>query len=360
MHQPAQTACPHCGTSLQYGQFSCPNCGASANLRQLDEIAAEALRLESINPAAAAAVWRQALDLLPPESPQFQQIQQRISAMAAGWVPPGATVQPRPQPGWAPGMGEVPYAQPVQRPVRPPDPLPLAFLKTVGSMIVADAVYYFYPFHDWTIAIGFVVLMLVHEMGHVFATWYYGLSASPPIFIPYLGALINLREQPRDALVESVIGIGGPMLGTIGAVACYILAMFTHGDLRFELLIVTQLAFMLNLFNLLPVPPLDGGRITAAVSPWIWLVGLAGLGWLMFNEIRAGAGVGLFILLFLLFYALPRIRMTLRARGMKIPYYNIPRAASWTMGVLYVGLGAFLVFMFHHLGGLALLESGIR
>jgi Zn-dependent protease len=360
MHQPAQTACPHCGTPLQYGEFTCSNCGASANLRQLDDIAAEALRLEPINPPAAAMVWRQALDLLPPDSPEYHQIDQRASALAAGWVPPGAAVQQRVQSNWSPGVREVPNAGPAPRAVRPPDPMPLALLKTIGSMIVAAAVYYFYPFHDFTIAIGFVVLMMVHEMGHVFATWYYGLSASPPIFIPYLGAVINLREQPANALVESVIGIGGPLLGTIGAVACYFIALSTHGDLQFELLVVTQLAFMLNLFNLLPVPPLDGGRITAAVSPWIWIAGLAGLALLLVNYILAGATFGVIILLLLLFYALPRIRMTFRARGMKIPYYNIPRAASWIMGTLYVSLGVFLVFMFHHLGGVGLLESGIR
>jgi Zn-dependent protease len=362
MHQPAQTACPHCGASLQYGEFTCPTCGAPANLRQLDDLAAEALRLEPVNPPAAAMVWRQTLALLPQGSPQYQQIEQRASALAAGWVPPGVAVQPRVQPGWSPGMREVPHAAgSAPRAVRPPDPMPVALLKTFGSMIVAAAVYYFYPFHDWTIAIGFVVLMLIHEMGHVFATWYYGLSASPPIFIPYLGALINLREPPPNALVESVIGIGGPLLGTLGAVACYFVALSTSGaNAQRELLVVAQLAFLLNLFNLLPVPPMDGGRITAAVSPWIWIAGLAGLALLIVNEVLAGAGSGLIVLLLLLFYALPRIIATFRARGMKIPYYNIPRAASWTMGLLYVGLGVFLAFMFHHLHGVALLESGIR
>lgn len=361
MHHPALTDCPHCGAPLQYGQFTCANCGAAANLRQLDEIASEALRLEPINPAAAAMAWRRALDLLPPGSLGFRQIEQRSGALAAGWLPPGAGApQPRGPVGWMPGIQEAPSAGDDRRLVRPPDPMPVALLKTLGSMIVAAAVYYLYPFHDLTIAIGFVVLMLIHEMGHVLATWYYGLSASPPIFIPYLGALINLREQPPNALVESVIGVGGPLLGTLGAVACYFVALSMHGQAQFELLVVAQLAFMLNLFNLLPVPPLDGGRITAAVSPWIWLAGLGGLGVLMFNEIRGGGGwMGIFILTMLLFYALPRIRMTLQARGRAIPYYDIPRAASWAMGVLYVALGVFLVYMFHHLGGVRLLESGI-
>jgi Zn-dependent protease len=104
------------------------------------------------------------------------------------------------------------------------------------------------------------------------------------------------------------------------------------------------------------VPPLDGGRITAAVSPWIWLAGLAGLGLMVFNELRSGAGFGVTILVLVLVYAFPRILATLKSRGMKTPYYDISRAASWTMGTLYVALGLVLVFMFHYLNGFAGLQ----
>ena len=313
----------------------------------LERTIAEALRLEQVNPAAATMVWRQALDQLSPDSPEFQQIYQRIGALAAGWSP-----QPVRMAG---GSDVLDYHTP-DAGVRPPDPLPLALAKTIGSMVVSAVLYYFLLFHNVTIAIGFVVLMLIHEMGHVFATWHYKLSASPPIFIPFMGALINLRENPPNALVESVIGMGGPLLGTIGALACYALAAFAHGDLQAELIVVAQLAFMLNLFNMLPVPPLDGGRITAAVSPWIWIAGLAGLGVMVFNELRSGASFGITILLLVLVYAVPRIVATLRSRGMKTPYYDISPRASWTMGILYVGLGLVLVFMFHHLNGFAGLQ----
>ena len=125
-------------------------------------------------------------------------------------------------------------------------------------------------------------------------------------------------------------------------------------DVPTELLIVTQLAVILNLFNLLPVPPLDGGRITAAVSPWIWLLGLVLIGVMTY----LGVGFSLFILGLLMFYALPRIWQTLRT-GRNSPYYNISRTASWTMGTLYVGLALFLGFMFLHLGGFGMLEQGM-
>src|SRR6185369_10020007 len=96
-------------------------------------------------------------------------------------------------------------------------------------------------------------------------------SASPPIFIPFLGAVINLRQSPRNALEEAIVGIGGPVLGTLGAGVTYLLYLKTGSYLMFRL---AEFGFMLNLFNMLPVPPLDGGRVTAAVSPWIWITGL--------------------------------------------------------------------------------------
>lgn len=309
---------------------------------QLEQIVAEALRLEQVNPPAAIAAWRQALELLPPESPPHQQIQQRLAALSAGW---NLGVAEIPRPG-------------AQRAVRPPDPPALAAAKTAGSMLLSIGVYYVVLFRNWPIAIGFVVLMLIHEMGHVIATRYYKMSASPPIFIPFIGALINLRQSPPNAWVESVIGMGGPFLGTIGAMGCYALAMSfpAHSAIQLELLVATQLAFILNLFNLLPVPPLDGGRITAAITPWLWILGLLGLGFLGFFEFREAGLFGLFIPVLILVYAFPRLRYTLQARGTNAEYYRVSRVKSWSMGAVYVGLGLLLFGMFTHLGGYAFLQ----
>lgn len=342
MNQAVQAVCPRCGAGIEENQSACPMCGATSHQQQVEQIVAEALRLERTNTPAAVSVWRQALDLLPPASPPFQQIQQRIGALSTGWNP---------------GMAEIPRPG-AARPVRPPDPPALAAAKTAGSMLLSIAVYYLALFQNWPVAIGFVVLMLVHEMGHVIATRYYGMSASPPIFIPFVGALINLRQSPPNAWVESVIGMGGPFLGTIGAMVCYIIAMTVpmHADLHFELLFATQLAFILNLFNLLPVPPLDGGRITAAITPWLWILGLLGLGFVGFMEFRAAGLYGLVIPVLILLYAFPRIRYTLQARGTNAEYYKVSRAKSWSMAAVYVGLGLLLIFMFHHLGGYHFLE----
>jgi Zn-dependent protease len=303
----------------------CPNCGGFVNADQLNALAAAAMQAEQENPYAAAQLWRRALDFLPRDSEPYAAIHQRIGQLSAG-LPPGAIP---------------PVAPPApQRRERENDPWPLAVAKTVGSMLVSVLIYANFLPGGWRFAAGFVALMLVHEMGHVVAMWYYGLSASPPIFIPFLGALINLRQNPPNAKVEAIVGIGGPLAGTVAALVCYGLYHYVPALHTGLMLYLAYFGFLLNLFNLLPVPPLDGGRITAAVSPWIWMVGLAGLVVFFVHEWLAGRFN--FVLLLILFFAVPRIRATLRAHGRDNPYYRISRAASWSIGVLYVVLGVVL------------------
>jgi Zn-dependent protease len=220
------------------------------------------------------------------------------------------------------------------------DSLGKALLKTFGSMAISIAVYAV-MFHNAWFAAAFVVLMLVHEMGHVIANKYYGLSASPPIFIPFLGAVINLRQRPPNAKAEAIVGIGGPILGTIGSIAAYIYALQSGSEVAF---LAAHFGFLLNLFNLLPVPPLDGGRVTAAVSPWIWMLGVAGLAWLFIADWRAGHLN--YILILVLFYAFPRIKATLRGRERFSPYYQISRAASWSIAAVYLALGGTLIYLY--------------
>ncbi|HEX4125262.1 MAG TPA: site-2 protease family protein, partial [Tepidisphaeraceae bacterium] len=284
----------------------------------LQQLSSDAMRLEQRDPAAAVARWRQALTLLPPGSPAHAAVSARIRALQGGGPESGGVPigEDQMMPEGSAGAQPVHYRQPP-----PLDPMPVAVAKTLGSMVVSIGCYYWlfkdsFPTHDLALwfSVGFVVLMLIHEMGHVFATWYYKLSASPPIFIPFMGALINLRESPPNALVESIIGIGGPVLGTVGAIACLCLAITMRNPVTHDLLLnVAEWGFFLNLFNLIPVPPLDGGRVTAAVSPWIWMLGIIGMGGLIVYFWMHGGTPWLMIIIF--FYALPRIKETLRRRG---------------------------------------------
>jgi Zn-dependent protease len=142
-------------------------------------------------------------------------------------------------------------------------------LTTSGSMLVSVAAYSL--IWGWKFAIGFVVLLFVHEMGHVIALRREGVQASAPLFIPFLGALVWAKSLGGNALAEARVGLAGPVLGTIGAAACLPIAWLTGADLWTALAFT---GFLLNLFNLLPVTPLDGGRAMAALAPWMWFVGL--------------------------------------------------------------------------------------
>src|SRR5207244_9580863 len=91
-------------------------------------------------------------------------------------------------------------------------------LKTGGTMILTIGVYAMM----WGVwfAVGFVLLIFVHECGHLLAAKRLGLKVGAPVFIPFMGAIIALKEAPRNAWIEAQVGIGGPMLGTVGAGGC--------------------------------------------------------------------------------------------------------------------------------------------
>jgi len=141
----------------------------------------------------------------------------------------------------------------------------------IFSMAISIGAYaLIYP---WQFALGIVLLLLVHEMGHVFAAKQKGLPVSAPLFIPFLGAMITMKKTPLDAKTEAYIAFGGPVLGSIGAAGVFLAAYWLDSPVLYSLAYV---GFFLNLINLLPIHPLDGGRIATAVSRWLWLVGLVG------------------------------------------------------------------------------------
>lgn len=148
----------------------------------------------------------------------------------------------------------------------------LKILTTSGSMLVSVAAYSL--FWGWKFAAGFVALIFVHEMGHVLQLRREGIKASAPMFIPFMGAVIWAKSLGNNAAAEARVGLAGPIVGSLGAAALIPVADATGNEL-FKALAFTGL--FLNLFNLLPVLPLDGGRAMAALSPWMWLVGFAAL-----------------------------------------------------------------------------------
>jgi Zn-dependent protease len=150
----------------------------------------------------------------------------------------------------------------------------LKFGKLGGAIIsMAVSIGAYALIYPWGFAIGIVFLLFIHEMGHVIAAKQKGLPVSAPLFIPFLGAMISMKKNPQDAKTEAYIAMGGPILGTLGAMGVFAVAYNMNSPLLYSLAYV---GFFLNLINLLPIHPLDGGRIATAVSRWLWLVGLIG------------------------------------------------------------------------------------
>lgn len=164
-------------------------------------------------------------------------------------------------------------------------------------------------------SIGLVVMMFIHEMGHVWAARLKGLEVSAPAFIPFVGALITMKRQPTNAQTEAFIAFGGPLLGTIGAYVCYLLGVFLHKEV---LIVISAIGFFLNLFNLVPIHPLDGGRIATAITRWLWGLGLVlGLVYILYT--------GSFILMLIYFLFVLEIwsSIGIRFRGPKWKKYIV-------------------------------------
>jgi len=208
----------------------------------------------------------------------------------------------------------------------------LKLFTTSASMLVSIVAYQL--LFGWVFSVGFVLLLLVHEMGHVFQLRREGVEASAPMFIPFLGAVISAKSLGKDAGAEARVGLAGPILGTVGTLIPLGLWFATGDDLWRAL---AYMGFLLNLFNLLPVLPLDGGRAMAALSPWVWFAGFAGLIVLTYffpNPI---------LLLVILFGGIESWRRwKARHSPESVAFHDIPTGTRVGVAVVYLGLAALL------------------
>lgn len=210
-------------------------------------------------------------------------------------------------------------------------------LKTSLSMLVMIGAYSL--LFGWRFAAGLVFLIFVHEMGHVIAAKWLGMPVSAPLFIPFVGAAIIMKQSPRDAWSEALMAYGGPLAGCIGSWICWAIALQLQEN---WVMAVASLSFLINLFNMIPVPPLDGGRICAAVSPWFWIVGLLLLG---ASVVYFHAWNSIFIIIIVLVVAFPRIKETLfgQPTAEMQAYYNTHISNRLTMALMYLVLIAALL-----------------
>ena len=204
------------------------------------------------------------------------------------------------------------------------------FLTTSASMLVSVAAYAL--IWGWSFAAGFVALLFLHEMGHYIQLRREGVKPSGMVFIPFLGAAVGARSLGGSALAEARVGLAGPILGSL---ACLIPAglWIATGNEFWQALAFT--GFFLNLFNLVPVVPFDGGRAMAAMAPWMWFVGLGAMAALLIVAPNP------FVVLFLLLGAFTTYqRWKTRKSGEEgnAAYYRVKPAHRLVVGAVYVGL----------------------
>jgi Zn-dependent protease len=208
-------------------------------------------------------------------------------------------------------------------------------LATLGSALVSVVAYSFWG-GPW-FAVGLVLMIFVHEMGHVVEIRRQGMAATAPIFIPFFGAAIFQRSHAQSPMRQAQIGIAGPIAGTIGATAALVLYGSTHWTV---LLGWAYLGFLINLFNMIPFGMLDGGWILAPVSKWVQVAGLVLLGWLFITNMVSSLVIIIVIL------GLPVVWQRFRNRALDAYLTSEPAPQRYLMGAAWLGLVAYLAFFF--------------
>jgi Zn-dependent protease len=302
-----QTAhlCPECGGEIAPNLLSCPSCHTLVYSLRLKDLASQAEGAENCGDLSAALKsWKAALPLLPPESRQYIAITSRITRLggAVEATPPTAksaaapdskSETSAPSSRWSGGTvsGILATLAVVAWKFKFIAILLLTKAKflflgltkasTCLSMFLAVGVYWT-VFGGW-FALGLVLSIYVHEMGHVYALSRYGIHAGAPLFVPGLGAFIRLKQHLTDPKQDARVGLAGPIWGLGAALFCLGVYLLTRQPIWAAL---AQFGALINLFNLLPIWQLDGGRAFRSLSrSQRWLaVGSLAAAWAIFEE----------------------------------------------------------------------------
>jgi len=208
-------------------------------------------------------------------------------------------------------------------------------LATLGTALVSIAAYSVWG-GPW-FAVGLVLMIFVHEMGHVVEIRRQGMQATAPIFIPFFGAAIFQRSHAQSPMRQAQIGIAGPIAGTIGATVALLFYNSTHWT---PFLIWAYWGFLINLFNLIPFGMLDGGWILAPTSKWVQVAGLAALVGLFFFGLVSPLVIIIVIL------GWPVVYQRFRDRALDAYLTSEPAAQRYAMGAAWLALVVYLAYFF--------------
>jgi Zn-dependent protease len=269
-------ACPDCGAPLDESALCCPSCHCLTHAKELESLASQAQQATVRGDLAEARkFWEQSLTLLPPDSVQYRSIKAHIENLQT--APQGG--------GWkkgAAGIGPMILLALTKGKLLL---LGLTKLSTLLSMLAFAGVYW--ALYGWTFAIGMVFSIYIHEMGHVLTLREYGIPASAPMFIPGFGAFIRLKQLRITPIQDSRVGLAGPLYG-LGAAAFALAAGYITGGKAWDA--IAHFGAVMNLFNLIPVWQLDGGRGFASQTRQQRLIILVGAGvlWFVTKEVMLG------------------------------------------------------------------------
>ena len=254
--------CPRCGTEVAAALLVCPACGWLRFADELKRLAAVAEEHERGGRVTEAlSTWRAALDLLPPHSRQHHVIDDRIAELSR--KVPAQTEQHRPN--WAKRAGVIgavalflwKFKVVIAFVLTKGKLLLLGFTKggTFFSMLLSIGVYW--QVFGWKWALGVVVGIYVHEMGHVAMLRHYGMPFTAPVFVPGFGAFIRTRYYPKEPVAEARVGLAGPIWGLGASLACYLVFLLTGLSAWGA---IARILGLFNLLNLMPVWQLDGAH----------------------------------------------------------------------------------------------------
>lgn len=274
--------CDACGAELSARLLVCPSCRRLVHATELNALAQQANELQGKGDLSAAlALWRRALELLPPHTRQWQDVDDRIKAMSAqvdGGAPAGKPGPKGNKLGAGLGIAGIVVALLSKAKFLL---VGLTKLPTLLSMFVAFGAYW--ALWGWRFALGFVLCIYVHEIGHVAALRRYGISATAPMFIPGLGAFVRLNQRPATAREDARVGLAGPLWGLAATAVCLAVGFAADAKVFFAL---AHASAWINLFNLLPLASLDGSRGFASLqrAQRIAVAATFGVGWLVAKD----------------------------------------------------------------------------
>jgi len=253
----ASTLCSNCGSLLAGDALNCSACGRLTHAQELEALAQHAkLAGQARDWHGAKFAWEKALTLLPPDSAEYRTVKARIENIdrqlsdKSVWARRAAKLGPAGVVLWKFKTIALLVLTKAKLVV-----LGLTKISTILSMLAFFAVYW--SMWGWKFALGFVLSIYVHEMGHVIALRRYGIAASSPMFIPFVGALVRMKQYPANVGQDARVGLAGPIWGLGATVVAWLGAISTGQPIWYA---IAHTSAWLNLFNLIPIWQLDGGR----------------------------------------------------------------------------------------------------